>query len=95
MKRKTSKEKLKTLENKKYKQYCKKRVRSIAILYIWEECSKMYVFIAPLLMAYGLLSKTAAWIITPIAIIGSLSAFSAKIYHLKNTKFRKRGFYNK
>lgn len=92
-KKKTLKAELKALKSKEFKQLCKKKVRSIAILYIWEECCKMYVYIAPLLMAYGLLSKVAAWVITPIAVIGSLSAFTAKLYHLKNTKFRKRGFY--
>lgn len=79
---------------KEYEKYCKMRLYAIAFLYVWEECSKMYVFIAPLLMAYGLLSKTAAWIITPIAVVGSLSAFIGKIYHLRNTKFRKRDFYS-
>jgi len=95
-KKKTLKSELKELKELKraeYKRYCKKRLYTIGFFYIWEECSKMYVYIAPLLIAYNVLSKTTALIITPIAILGSLSAFVGKMYHLKNTKFRKKGFY--
>ena len=78
-----------------YRKYCKIRYYIILFLYFWEELSKNYAYLAPLLLVYGILGKTAVIIATPVAMVGSLIAFFAKWYQLKNMKFRKKGFYNR
>jgi len=78
-----------------YRKYCKIRYYIILFLYFWEELSKNYAYLAPLLLVYGILGKTAVIIATPVAIFGSLVAFIAKTYQLKNMKFRKKGFYER
>lgn len=90
---KPNKLELKELKDK-YKNYCRIRYYIILFLYFWEELSKNYAYLAPLLLVFGILSKTAVIIATPIAITGSLVAFIAKWYQLKNMKFRKKGFFN-
>lgn len=82
-------------EEEEYRAYCRWRYNIILFLYFWEECSKNYAYVAPLLLVYGYLPKIAVIIATPIAIVGSLVAFFAKWYQLKNMKFRKRDFYKR
>ena len=82
-------------EEEDYRRYCKLRYNIILLLYLWEECSKNYAYIAPLLLVFGYLPKIAVIIATPVAITGSLVAFFAKWYQLKNMKFRKRDFHKR
>ena len=80
------------IEEKEFKRYCRMKKIIIGGFYLWEECCKMYVYLVPVLIAYNMLSKLAALILTPIAIVGSLCAFVGKMTHLRHTKFRKSKF---
>lgn len=79
-------------EKNRYKRYCKIRYYSILFAYIYESLVKLLLCVLTIrwtFIAFGVHIPLRL-----LAITGLVLYLIAKVYLLKNTKFRKRNFYS-
>jgi hypothetical protein len=83
------KRKLTKKEQEAYRFVCKLRYYGTLIAYFSDFLVKLYLILVPIIAWFDL--KRAFY----FAIAGALLDFTAKWFHLKNTKFRKNGYFKR
>ena len=82
-----------TVEQNKYKRYCKIRYYAILFAYIYEFLVKL--LLCSLTIQWTFIAFEIHIPIKILAITGIVLYLIAKWYLLRNTKFRKKGFYDR